>query len=399
MGDPFQKKKLMITKYCFFLWLLLMCGACSYLKNVRLLTNGSIARKNFVQALPFEYKKGLIVVKARVNADTTLREFIFDTGAFNSKIENGLAQQLALTTVTTKSNSDSNGNTRNIEVTKLDSIQFGETRFYNIGAGKVNYGEQSASPCIAPHGIIGANLIQLAHWKVDFEQQVLYFSDRPFPITTNTITYQLPFSTPTFSGLPRISIQLNGKTLEDVVFDLGYNGGLILPATLASHFDDQPKKLFLDQATSGIYGTRADSLISQELTLNLGGASMRIPIDFSANGKGLLGNEILEHYLVYLDYDSEIITLQRKNEVSVSPNLSFIPGVLNDSLWIVNRIQSGSELQLGDTLKSINDTRPDQLFSTHCEYIMNIGTWLNQDSLVLEKNDGSLLILTNQQNN
>ena len=126
------------------------------------MTGGSIGAEDFVQEIPFSYRKGLIVVQAKINNDTTIREFIFDTGAFNSKIEKGLADELGLPTVTTKENSTAQGVTQTIEVTRIDSIAFGETKFHNIGAGKLEYAEKSYSPCIASNGLIGSNLIKLA---------------------------------------------------------------------------------------------------------------------------------------------------------------------------------------------------------------------------------------------
>ncbi len=373
--------------------LLLISNACDYLKNVRLLTNGELAGKDFVQAVPFEYKNGLIVVRARVNADTTLREFIFDTGAFNSKIEKSLAERLGMKSVTTKTNSDSNGNTKIIEVTRIDSLIFGKTRFMNIGAGKVEYGEKSASPCIAPHGIIGANLIKLAHWKIDYEQKILYFSDKPFEANSDSEKFQMPFSTPLLSGTPDISIQLEGKEIEEVMFDLGYNGGLILPAKFADSFLGKPSEIFLDQSTSGIYGTKIDTLTTKHLKLNLGGYEAEVPLEFSANGKGLLGNEILEHFLVFIDYENKVITLQSKSTVETPPRPAFLPGILNDTLWVVARSKQGMPLQLGDTLRSINGKQPKDLFNSHCEYFMGIRNLLKADSLLIETAKGNQLIL------
>lgn len=364
--------------------------ACSYLKNVNLLTGGNLERKDFVQEIPFEYKKGLIVVKVKVNSDTTRREFIFDTGAFNSKIEKGLAGSLGMKAVTSKTNSDSNGNTRIIEVTRVDSLIFGETCFSNIGAGKVEYGEKSASPCIAPYGIIGANLIKLAHWKIDFEQKMLYFSDNPFELEDKSEQYQIPFSKPVFSGTPDISIQLEGKKIEEVMFDVGYNGGLILPAKFADLFSEKPSEIFLDKSTSGIYGTKADSITNKQLKLNLGGFETEIPVEFSANGKALLGNEILEHFLIFIDYEENIISLKPKSTVEIPPTLAFLPGILNDSLWVVDRTKAGLPLQLGDTLRSINGKQPKDLFNTHCEYFMNVRAFLDQDSLLIETLSGHI---------
>ncbi len=379
-----------ITLLTFFLFTL---SACNYFKNIELLTSGKLERKDFVQAIPFEYKKGLIVVKARLNADTTLREFIFDTGAFNSKIEKSLASSLGLKVVTTKTNSDSNGNERTIEVTQIDSLIFGKTRFTNIGAGKVEYGEKSASPCIAPHGIIGANLIKLAYWKIDFKEKKLYFSDKPFELEEKLEKFQIGFSKPTLSGVPSITIQLEGKEAKGITFDLGYNGGLILPAKFAGLFSDKPSEIYLDKSTSGIYGTRADSIISKQLKLNLGGFEAEIPVEFSANGKALLGNEILEHFLIFIDYDDKKITLQPKSKVEIPSSTAFLPGILNDSLWVADRVKAGIPLRLGDTLRSINGMQPKDLFNTYCDYFIGVRDLLQPDSLLIEKLDGSQLIL------
>jgi len=110
----------------FLVWLI-VASSCSYLKNVQLLTGGHIGRKNYVQTLPFEWRKELIVVKARLNSDTTQREFIFDTGAFNSKVESDLANVLGLKVVTEKTNSTASGINRKIEVVRTDTLLLGET--------------------------------------------------------------------------------------------------------------------------------------------------------------------------------------------------------------------------------------------------------------------------------
>ena len=175
--------------------ILLLISSCSYLKQVRLLTGARLERTDFVQEIPFHYRKGLIVVAAKINDDTISREFVFDTGAFNSKIEKGLADELGLETITSKENSTAQGNTQDIELTRIDSIRFGETSFYNVGAGKLEYSPKSYSPCVAKYGLIGSNLIKLAHWKIDYLNQKIYFSDTPFS-SKNIKAVVLPFDFP-----------------------------------------------------------------------------------------------------------------------------------------------------------------------------------------------------------
>ena len=377
--------------YFLLLVLLIFVSSCSYLKNVGLLSGGELKAKNFVQEVPFELKKDLIVVKAQLNADTVLREFIFDTGAFNSKVENGLANDLGLETVTTKSNSTAQGVSKDIEVTRLDSIIFGKTAFYKIGAGKVVYSEKSASPCIATDGIIGANLMKLAHWKINYQNQKLYFSDTPFSIQGKY--YTLPFEHPTLSGTPKIDVKVGGKTVENILFDVGFNGGLVLPLSLAHHFESEETEIILDNATSGIYGTNTDSLIVKKLKVNVGGYETEMIVEFSKLGKALLGNEFLKHFTVCIDYEEDKILLQPQKEVKIEAPSKFLVGILNDSLWVVNRTYPNIDLNLGDTILSVNNRKPKDLFSSHCDYVMNAKKIFDSDSLVLELKDRKKLKL------
>jgi len=364
-------------------------SACSYLKNVKLLTNGEIKRENYVQTIPFEWRKELIVVKARLNSDTTQREFIFDTGAFNSKVEHSLATALNLNVVTEKTNSTAQGISQKIEVVRIDSLQLGETTAYNIGAGKLSYAPNSASPCIAANGIIGANLIKLAHWKIDYDQQLLHFSDTPFEVEMDS--YSLPFERPLLSGTPEIALEIQGVKVDNVLFDVGYNGGLILPMNVADHFKDVESKIILDQSTSGIYGTNTDSLHIKNLEINIGGFKTEMPVEFSSLNKALLGNEFLKHFMVLINYETKDIYLQNQKEIHISAPRDFLVAIQNDSLWVVSRTTSELPLQLGESLLSVNGKKPKELFNSHCDYVMNVANLFEQDSLRIEKLNNTII--------
>ena len=98
-------------------------------------------------------------------------QFIFDTGAFQSKVEYSLSESLNLKTKFKRDNGTAQGIKREIEITSVDSVKIGESKFINIGAGKLKYDKNSYSPCVAKDGIIGANLIKLAHWKIDYQKK------------------------------------------------------------------------------------------------------------------------------------------------------------------------------------------------------------------------------------
>lgn len=365
--------------------------SCSYLKNVHLLTEGEIKRGNYVQAIPFELRKDIIVIKAKLNADETEREFIFDTGAFNSKVESGLANQLELEVVTEKNNSTAQGISKKIEVVRLDSLQLGETKIYTVGAGKLTYAATSASPCIAGSGIIGANIIKLANWKIDYENQLLYFSDAPFEVSKEA--HAISFSRPTLSATPKIDVVIEGKTVENVLFDVGYNGGLVLPLSLAGHFKTRESTIILDESTSGIYGSNTDSLLVKNLNVALGGTQTQMPVEFSSLNKALLGNEFLKHFLVIIDNDDNLIYLEKRKEIKVEPPMKFSVAVQNDSLWKVSRTSPDIPLKLGDTLLSVNGRKPYELFSSHCDFVMNLKKIFDKYTLTVQKMDSSIVTI------
>jgi len=379
----------------FLISCLVLCSltSCNYLKNVNILTSGDLNRENFVDSIPFELKKDLVIVQAQINSKGKPLDFIFDTGAFNSKINHTLTEEYKLETKAVKENKDSNGNVKVIEVTQLDKVQLGETVFTNIGAGKVEYAEESPSPCIAEHGIIGANLIKLANWKIDYQKQMLYFSDEPFKIENPSTAITLDYDAPTLSDTPKVDFKIGGKTVENVLIDTGSNGGFRLPANLQDAFASTKTETYYDRSVSGIYGFKADTLIIKTLTLD--DFNTRFPVEFSVLGKGLIGNEFLKYFVFYMDTDEQCITLVPQSKIKVQPTrqLSVIPA--KDNTWLVNRVSANAShgLKLGDTLLKINNQSPKDLFNDYCDFVMNYHKMLKPiDNLLITTKQDTIFI-------
>lgn len=366
---------------------LILLSSCSYVANVRLLAGGEIRRTDYVEVVPFEYRKDLIVIEARLNADPEAREFIFDTGAFDSKVEKGLADRLALDVVAQKTNSTALGVSQSIDVVRIDSVGLGETSAYDIGAGKLTYSPSSASQCIAADGIIGANLIKLAHWKIDYQSKELHFSDGAFEAGSGA--HSVSFDRPMLSGTPSIRLEIDGVDVDDVLFDVGYNGGLVLPMSLADRFDSPTEMTVHDKSTSSIFGTKEDSLVVKDLTVRLGDDQARIPVSFTSVGKALLGNDFLEHFRIIIDYDTKTIHLERQEDIHVDAPRNFMVAREGDSLWVVNRTTRDLGLALGDTLRAVNGKTPHETFASYCDYIMNLDRLFDGDQVVVERMDGT----------
>ena len=367
-----------------------LLAGCNAVNEIKLQTKTYTAIE--AESIPFRYKKKLIVVDAFLNTSKTPNRFIFDTGAFQSKIEYNLAKELGLKTLSTRENGTAQGIKREMEITMLDSIKFSKSMFGNIAAGKLQYDPKSYSPCVAEDGIIGSNLIKLAHWKFDYQKQHMYVSDIPF--TSNAAhPIRMEFKTSFMSGVPLITIEIDGKTIEDVIFDLGFNGGLVVPKEHAPLFHSNKSQKLIDQSTSGIFGSKRDTLVVKELNVRLGDFETNIPVEFSSLNKALLGNDFLEHFTVYLNNDDDSIILEPISKVALDKTRPFIPGILNDSLWVVNRTSPKSPLQIGDTLLRVNGHTPRELYDTHCDYFLNTSNLLAADTLSIETIKGDIIKL------
>lgn len=365
-----------------FVLLVAFCLSCNTVTQINMNAKSDVI-SNHVDSISFTYKKKIIVVDASLEDNQEPHQFIFDTGAFYTKIEKHLADDLKLPTVFTKSNGTAQGITRKVEMTSANKIRLANTTYQNIAAGKLRYAKESYSPCLAEHGIIGANLIKLQNWKIDYQKQRLYFSNETFEGEEAGINSAINFSTGFLSGIPEIEITIGGKTIEDVLFDVGYNGGLVLPKKYAELFDNIRSEIFLDKSISGIFGSNLDTLEVKRLEVTLGNSKSKIPVEFSSLNKALLGNDVLEHFTVYLNYTDEKITLVPMSPITLDEPKKFIPGILNDSLWVVDRIHDEIPLKIGDTLKSINGFTPKELFKSHCDYFLNASKFMDQDSITI----------------
>ena len=375
--------------------LLIAISSCSLVEHSRLQSPARMDNPETIKEIPFKYEKDLIIVTAMANDSKLEGQYIFDTGAFYSKIENSLSNDLNLPDIFEKSNGTAQGVTRMITMTRIDSLTFGNHKFYDIAAGKLIYDKSSGSRCIGPQGIIGSNLIKLANWKVDFKKRLLTFSSETLRVDTKLKSTTVPFSSSTLSGIPEIDIQLGTIQVEDVIFDLGYNGGLILPMKYLEKLNVKEDLMVFDQSISGIFGTNIDTIKIKRLPVKIGNIETEINVEFSSLNKTLLGNDFLEHFLVYLDYDKEEITLQQTEKVEIEPVKKCIPGILNDSLWVVNRTSTGIPLKLGDTLRKVNNKSPKESFNSFCDYVLHINTIYAQDTLKVQKKNGEYIRIPN----
>jgi len=364
----------------------LLASGCGYLKNVQLLMTGDL-ESDTPTTIPFDYKKDLIIVQATI--DDKSGQFLLDTAAFDSKIERSFAQSLNLSPLATKKVTTAQGVDGEVSVTQIPEFVLGLARFTKTSAGILAFGDTSATQCIAPQGLIGANLMRRGYWKIDYQAQALTISEHPLALPDNVT--KIDFKHSTLSAVPAIQLKVAGLEVSGVLFDTGFNGGLVLPRNLADRFDANVAMNIVDLSTSGIFGTNADDIIVKQLEVEIGASTMMIPVEFSSLDKALIGNDVLEHFDVYLDYQQDAIYLVQRTGVEVDSPRDFLVGITDNNEWVVNRALTSHPFKIGDRIRSINGKKPNDIYSDFCDYFLHLDRLLANDTLTLETTQGEII--------
>ncbi|MEO9886733.1 MAG: aspartyl protease family protein [Balneola sp.] len=386
---------------------LLLISSCNYTKNVILLSRGSVQQTNFLESIDFENRHGLIVVKGFVNGNDDTLEFLFDTGAFDGKITRFWGDKYNLKEKATKNKSDSQGNENEISMTLIKELSLGTINFKNTAAGIIDFPQNSLSPCIAADGIIGANLIREANWKIDFVNNKIWITDdfsRFNELNTREVQ-AIKFKKPLLSGTPTIDVTVNQRALGNILFDTGSNGSVDLPrsikdqlfATIETEWDTT-----LDNSSSGIWGTNFDSVFATQSAINFEGYnSISAEINFAEKGFAKVGNDVLEKYDVYLNYDKKRIYLNPNPQfqsTETKQNFGFIPYYQSENYWTVENLRLGSPadnsgINFGDIITKIDGKTPEQFYSTFCGYFDWVTTYFDdKKSVKIELQNSAITI-------
>lgn len=107
----------------------------------------------------------------------------------------------------------------------LDSLSFGDVKFFEIGALSMDYQSNSAISNIAPEGIVGSNLLRHKACDFNFENSTLTFTnvldEKLFGGHTNIV----PFTYSKVQYSPLVTMIADGDTIE-AQFDTGSSGSI-----------------------------------------------------------------------------------------------------------------------------------------------------------------------------
>jgi hypothetical protein len=358
------------------------------MKQYHFMSNAKAPKGTFRTEIPFELNNGLIVIKVKINGSDKEFEFVLDSGAPASVIYGEAFEQSNAKTVMTYKVSDSQGNSTNSEYVMLN-VGLGDLTFKDIFAA------HSATPgeyvsCIAPCGLIGANLMQTANWQIDFANKKIIISDLKKSSLPDLKDYQkvsctkrAPFnSMPWLTVLPglTVDVKVNGKLFKDVFIDLGSGGGLTLHknTTTENVFQNELKKVAVGYTSYGLLASKMDTTFYYESTdicmdrikLN------KQTIDVAKKNQSLMGMQVFSEYTMFFDF--------RKNDLYFKPLITedkttdkkdfgcYLGYDSKNKYCYISALYEGSSaheagIQLKDTIVEINNEKLP-VFNNYCEF-------------------------------
>lgn len=175
------------------------------------------AQSNRIDTIPFTVKDVLLVFKGSINGVET--DFAFDTGA-GLTVTNSNTNALCGIKVKAsgKSVRDANQTINRLQTVVINDLAVGSYHVRNVKTVTTDMPYLYCANLV----LLGQDFIKQFNWKIDFEQQCIYLSARPFAAHETAQVWQ-----PVFRGnRPFIPLSFNGSATTNCLIDFGFNGTL-----------------------------------------------------------------------------------------------------------------------------------------------------------------------------
>ena len=351
----------------------------------------------------------MIIVEVEV--DGQKRRFLVDSGSPNV-IDAALAEELGLQTELKRKVSDSNGKTTKLPIVTVDQIKIGATTYDHTAAVVADLRNTPLLSCLDVDGFIGANLMRLGVWQIDYQkQEIQIVPDRDsldYPPTSPGI----PFVT-SRQGTPRIQIQFSDAPSQTVILDLGATGGLDLPIESYYKWPSRKQAAVVKGygvSNTGLYGAQTDTLRkvwSADFQLESDSLDYGpVLVEYNSANSPSLGNEFFENFRLTLDWKRMEAHFETQEAPSMDyPSFGFIPAYQNGQLQVgflwENSPAEKAGLVVGDRILFMNGI--DCINMTNSSFCQLINSrslqdkWTNID-LILQKGQGTQKIQLEKRN-
>ncbi|TWI80633.1 gag-polyprotein putative aspartyl protease [Lacibacter cauensis] len=356
------------------------------------------AQNNPVDTIPFTVNNVLLVFKGAINGVET--EFAFDTGA-GLTVTNSTTNTMCGIQVKGggKSVRDANQTINRLQSVVIEDIAVGS---YHVRKLKAVTTDMPYLYC-ANLVLLGQDFIKQFNWKIDFEKQYIYLSQKPFAADETAKLWQ-----PVFKGnRPFVPVSLNGSAPIGCLIDFGFNGTLDLlltnPAAQQLLATKQQQKAVNQYArvNMGLNGYSAAEPESDFLTdtLNLAGTPFtNVLTSIRPANETKLGVQFFKNYVrcFVLNHTENkyYLTPSQQPVVRTAP-LDARFTYKNGRILVLDKntgdASTAAALETGEEVKRINKLSAAD-FKNECDFLLWMYHYKGQE-LQVEKMNGTQLIL------
>lgn len=341
---------------------LVILSSCAASKINKIAKQGSIAENDFKVTVPFEYRKGLIILKVSIQNEEY--DFILDTGASNV-LSKELAEKLNVKTLGSEDITDINKTSQLLNYTKIDAIKIGGINFQNTVAAISDFNSGELA-CLNADGFIGSNLMRFAIWDFDFKNQLITITDNEQKLNIPADTIESKMFIGEAISQPSIISYINGNRVLNNMIDLGNNG---TPHLAHSDFLKQKKSNSITKFITGtgytgigMYGKgeKKNEISAKIDQITIGNHTINNKIMRVKDNNTNLGISFFKNYRLILNWKDRTVKMSQEapsintelNHFGFNPNFNgnkvFIDFIYNDTA-------ASKVLEFGDQVLQINN--------------------------------------------
>jgi hypothetical protein len=326
--------------------------------------------------------------------------FAFDTGATTtvSNTNTNRAANIELLGGQRKVK-DANQQVAKIDNTFIQTLSIGNKKVTNFKGLSYDMKYLNCANLV----LLGQDVIKKFNWKIDFQKQVLYISNKAFETDNTMMTWPVTYK----GGRPHINFSINGTNYSNCLIDMGFtqifdvNQNVeVLDNESKNKIREQKAKQFIT-SNMGLLGLgkpddityfEADSVYFNNTLFT------KVPVSLSGKTDTKLGVQFFNGACkqVIFNFSTNTMHLLLKNKDIPPLNQFDAAVIMQDGKFVVasknmNSNTTATALNIGEIVKAINGKQYKD-FTSECDYLL----WTYQykeSTFSVEKIDGEIVII------
>jgi hypothetical protein len=237
-----------------------------------------------------------------------------------------------------------------------------------------------------------------AIWEIDYANQEILVTNDIKNLNLSEPYYSIDFFTEQHRKTPKVSIAINGKVVDEIIYDTGSAGYISLTENSLIFMDASLEKVeyFGYSAGVGVFGVNTNKTITSIIKIPLVelGQSKKLSVQnniIMISNSSLLGNEFLKNYRTILDWNHNKIYLIKLGNLEKTSYKSFGFGtqLIDNNLLVTRTIPEISNLRVNDKILSINGQDFSDLNEeSACDFFLNPEISANQTIEIVVLREG-----------